>query len=98
VGFVLEVSVIEIGAQFMAFPRACDTLITSCFLVNNYLTTATAKIRTVAGEGVPSKNDEWIQAYDVGRNFDDVAQRRYTMLWGVVRSKLNKDGVCFFCG
>ena len=58
VGFVLEVSVIEIGAQFMAFPRACDTLITSCFLVNNYLTTATAKIRTVAGEGVPSKNDE----------------------------------------
>ena len=55
VGFVPEVLVLEIGTQFMAFPWACDTLINSCFLVNNYLTTALVNMRTVAGEGVPSK-------------------------------------------
>jgi hypothetical protein len=55
VSFVPEVSVLEIGVQFMAFPRACDALITSCFLIDDRLATVTVNIRTVAGERVPSK-------------------------------------------
>ena len=37
VSFVPEVSVLEISAQFMAFPRMCDALITSCFLIDDCL-------------------------------------------------------------
>ena len=53
--FVPEVSVLDIGAQFMAFSRACDALITSCFLIDDHLATVTVNIRTAAGERVPSK-------------------------------------------
>ena len=55
VSFVPEVSVLEISAQFMAFLRACDALITSCFLIDDHLATVTVNIQTVAGERVPSK-------------------------------------------
>jgi hypothetical protein len=37
VSFVPEVPVLEIGAQFMGFPRAYDALITSCFLIDDHL-------------------------------------------------------------
>jgi hypothetical protein len=94
VGFVPEGLILEISAQFMAFPRACDALIASCFLVNDYLAPVAANIQTVAGEG-----DERIQACDIGRNFDDVSQKEihHALRHCLVESEQRRC-LLFFCG